>query len=205
MLWVGMHILPFRLKRAWQSTLSHLRRLAKPFGLTPARYDLLHLLTSRYMLQSAIHKALGVTKSTTSRMLISLEKLGFIYRNRTYCTRKRRRHLNRRNYVVNLTDEGRRRLRAVRVSVIAPWIVLAFECFFLAQGSGPIRAFWQVDKLTHRLLGIAQHFGDKSHHNYRMERDPEPDPDLLDFVFDWYEDADPGDIIPLEDQEPVVA
>ncbi len=197
-----MHIIPFRLKRAWHSTLSHLRRLAKPFGLTPARFDLLRLLTDRYMLQSAIHKALGVTRATTSRMLISLEKLGLIYRNRPYRTRK---HLNRRNYLVHLTDEARQRLRDVRVSLVAPWIQLAFECFFLEQGSGPIRAFWQVDALTAQLLAIARHFGDTSDHNYPIEGDPEPDPELLEFVFDFYEDADPGNIIPLEDQEPVAA
>ncbi len=197
-----MHIIPFRLKRAWHSTLSHLRRLAKPFDLTPARFDLLRLLQDRYMLQSAIHKALGVTRATTSRMLISLEKLGLIYRNRPYRTR---RHLNRRNYLVHLTDEGRERLRAVRVSLIAPWIQLAFECFFLATGSGPTRAFWQVDALTTQLLGIATHFGDTSHHYFAMEQGPEPDPDLLEFVFDWCADADVGNIIPLEDQEPVVA
>ena len=204
MLWgSAMHIIPFHLKRAWHCTLSHLRRLAKPFALTPARFDLLYFV-GHYgrKPQATLHKALGVSRATTSRMLISLEKLGLIVRRHPYRTRK---HRNLRNYLVELTNEARRRLRAIRISAIAPWIQLAFESFFLAQGWGPIRAFWDVEKLSCDLHELAQHFGDESHHDYRLDPDPDPDGELHEFLIDLFEDADPGDIIPLEDEEHVAA
>ena len=171
-----MHIVPFRLKRAYQSALAQLRRAAKPYGITPARYDLLYLIGDGYKPQSAIHKALGVTRATTSRMLISLERLKLIERFRPYRTR---RHLNRRSFMVQLTDEGRRILRAVRNSIIAPAMQLAFESYFLTWGMSPWSAFLQVDTLISTLLGIAKYFGDTAEFLYPAEEpDSGPDPNL---------------------------
>ena len=199
----AMHVIPFHLKRAWHCTLAHLRRLAKPYDITPARFDLLHLVGNYGSpAQADLHKALGVSRATTSRMLISLEKLGLIGRRHTYGARKR---INRRNYIVVLTDKARQILRAIRMSVIAPWIQLAFECFFLAQGWGPIRAFWDVDKLSCDLHEIAQHFGDMSEHNYQLDPEPDPDGELVEFLADLGAAADPRDIIPLKDEEHVAA
>ena len=178
-----MHSAPFQLKRAYHSTLAHLRRFAKPYGLTPARYDLLQLVGSGLMRQSAIHKALGVTRATISRMLISLEKLGLVKRYRPYTKRRR---LARRGFLVQLTREARRLQRLVRASIITPWFQLAFECYFLAHGSLADVAFLEVDTLIFRLAELAKHFGDTSQHIYPVE-----DPDTA---------IDPS--LPLEEQFP---
>ena len=52
--------------------------------VTPARYDVLHLLVKRggTMVQKAMREALGVAKSTLSEILSIMERLGFIERSR---------------------------------------------------------------------------------------------------------------------------
>jgi DNA-binding MarR family transcriptional regulator len=78
----------FSIKRAHYAVLRILRKPLKSFGLTSARYDLLHLLFDngdqsscrRWVGQSEIGRALGVCKSVVSRMLKSLEKLGLVTR-----------------------------------------------------------------------------------------------------------------------------
>jgi DNA-binding MarR family transcriptional regulator len=171
-----MHAVPFKLKRAYQSTLSVLRRFAKPYGLTPARYDLLRFVANRSVRQSAIHKALGVTRATTSRMLISLERLRLIRREHGIRSRRKRTFRDRRALVVELTDEGRRLVRAVRNSIIAPWFQLVFESYFQTRGATPFGAFLQCDTLIFTLYGIAKDFGDTAEHIYPIE-DPDSGPD----------------------------
>jgi DNA-binding MarR family transcriptional regulator len=78
----------FSTKRAHYAVLRILRKPLKSFGLTSARYDLLHVLFGdggRKSLgwtlgQSEVCRKLGVCKSVVSRMLKSLEKLGLVER-----------------------------------------------------------------------------------------------------------------------------
>jgi DNA-binding MarR family transcriptional regulator len=78
----------FSTKRAHYAVLRILRKPLKSFGLTSARYDLLHVLfgdggrKSRgwTVRQSEVCRQLGVCKSVVSRMLKSLEKLGLVTR-----------------------------------------------------------------------------------------------------------------------------
>ena len=54
----------------------------KEFGVTPARFDLMRMIYDRNYrwAQSALRRELGVARATISRMLIALEKLGWITR-----------------------------------------------------------------------------------------------------------------------------
>jgi DNA-binding MarR family transcriptional regulator len=78
----------FSTKRAHYAVLRILRKPLKSFGLTSARYDLLHVLfgdggqksRGSSVGQREICRALGVCKSVVSRMLKSLEKLGLVTR-----------------------------------------------------------------------------------------------------------------------------
>jgi DNA-binding MarR family transcriptional regulator len=60
------------------------RRCLKGFGLTPARFDLLNLLSNECVdgdwTQSGVRRVLGVARSTLSEMLDVLEGLGWIER-----------------------------------------------------------------------------------------------------------------------------
>ncbi len=94
-----MHSILFGMKRAFQSSLGLSRRLMRPFGLTPARFDLLFALhPGSYMKQSELRKILGVSRATTSRMLRSLELLDLVTREVAY--------RNKRERIVSLTKKG---------------------------------------------------------------------------------------------------
>lgn len=98
-----MHHLTFAMKRAhWTGFLHLLRPLAAKYGLTPARFDLLHCIRLRRheAFQRGVARALGVTEATVSRMVTSMVEAGLLRRRRT--TRGRRRNRLR------MTNRGRR-------------------------------------------------------------------------------------------------
>jgi DNA-binding MarR family transcriptional regulator len=92
-------------KRAhWICVRFGLPLLAK-HGLTPARFDVLRNIYERPEMcadQAWIRKAVGVARSTLSRMLRLLVKLGLITRARS--------KLDRRTLTCSLTEEGKQRV-----------------------------------------------------------------------------------------------
>lgn len=76
----------FVLKRAHHATLKLLRPIAAKHDLTPARVDVLNILLLRnnrlkiMPFQAAIARALGVCRSTICKMVVALEKAGFVQR-----------------------------------------------------------------------------------------------------------------------------
>jgi DNA-binding MarR family transcriptional regulator len=105
-----MHALFFGTKRAFHATLRILRKPMKTFGLTPARFDLLYLMSDvNYANQSELRKYLGVTTPTVSRMVTALQALGFVHAERSPYDRRQR--------LVRITKLGLERIRA------------AIECF----------------------------------------------------------------------------
>ena len=122
-----MHSTLFSLKRADQASRALQRRLLAPYGITPARYDMLLVIfttrntkLARYIFQSRLRKLLGYTAPTTSRMAKSLERLGLIRRKRTWMNDKRQ-------VLIELTAPAIQLLRRVRKQVIEPgvlWLAL---------------------------------------------------------------------------------
>jgi DNA-binding MarR family transcriptional regulator len=101
-----MNAIFFGLKRAFHGTLRVSRSALKASGLTAARFDLLYILGQRPLradTQRALTRKLGVTRSTVSRMLASLEALGLVRRTRELPDRRQR--------WVALTDAGRTCIR----------------------------------------------------------------------------------------------
>lgn len=109
-----MHALLFRLKRAFHSSLAHVRPLIADFGLTPARFDMMKTIrdgsSNGTILQSSIRRILGVSAATVSRMLKSLEALGFVVRSPDQDDKRERN--------VALTEAGRRRFEAAASDLI---------------------------------------------------------------------------------------
>src|SRR5215468_82215 len=96
-----MHFLSFSMKRAHLRCVETLKPVAAMYGLTPARFDVLHVIFQRFgeTSQANIRHVLGVSATTISRMVQALEKLGFI---------SRQRHpRDRRTKLVWLTEQGR--------------------------------------------------------------------------------------------------
>ena len=85
-----MHAAFFGVKKVHLRTLAVSRRLVDRFGLTPARFDLMRIveLHTEGVLQRNIQYLLGVSAPTVSRMVKSLEALGFVKRNRLATDRR---------------------------------------------------------------------------------------------------------------------
>ncbi len=101
----------FAAKRSFHSSLRVARELLAPFGLTPARFDLLCAISDakRPVTQSDLREILGVSGPTISRMLRSLEDLGLVVRSRYWGDMRQR--------LLQPTMECQMRMRAVLESV----------------------------------------------------------------------------------------
>lgn len=132
----------FAIKRTFHGVLRVSRDVAAGFGLTPARVDMLYAVfrvpVPEYMgaagrgsiTQSDLRRALGVSAPTVSRMVKSLEALGFVKR----CPSLR----DRRTLDISLTDFGWRRVRTMFLELFK-WGVLgwALDCA-LSRAPAPI-------------------------------------------------------------------
>jgi len=106
-----MNAIFFGSKRAFHGVLRVTRRPLSALGLTAARFDLMFALFRRDTAggvggstrQRDLRRALGVTASVVSRMLRSLEALGWVQRTRPLHDRRQRE--------VTLTESGRWRIR----------------------------------------------------------------------------------------------
>ncbi len=102
-------------RRAYHATLRATRRLFVPVGLTPARFELLHVLfrvPHQLCHQSELRRALGVARSTISTMVRSLQAIGLVERLPPLD--------DKRQVDVRLTAAGRRSVsRALRTLVRA--------------------------------------------------------------------------------------
>jgi DNA-binding MarR family transcriptional regulator len=95
----------FGLKRAHHGVLRITRFALAKLGLTAARFDLMHVVHQRQdVTQRELRGELGVSAPTVSRMLKSLEAIGFL--------RRQRADWDRRQRLVRLTEAGARCIRS---------------------------------------------------------------------------------------------
>ncbi len=149
----------FQIKRVHLSLLAVSRVLLNEMELTPARFDMMRIVEmhSDGVAQQKIMDLLGVSGATVSRMLKSLEKLGFVERVRM--------PEDRRRVLVKTTWLGARRVTHAYAMLInslvshrLAWRTLAF----LPRDAGP-----KLAKLEETLCGMRKVLGDAS---------PYPDP-----------------------------
>ena len=101
-----MDAVMFSLKRAFHKSIEAGLALTDPFGLTPARFDLLHALVGpkrdgTRTRQCWLRRKLGVSAPTVSKMVTALEELGFVVRLRDE---------NGRSCGVQITEKGKERI-----------------------------------------------------------------------------------------------
>jgi DNA-binding MarR family transcriptional regulator len=170
-----MHALNFRLKRAFQSTLRIARPALRPFGLTPARFDLLYAIQGENhsrklrdppsMWQSALRRALGVTAPTVSRMLRSLEELGLVRRWRDFNDTRQR--------VVELTRDGYALLLATMEELMGSGLVDLAVTSALVYPRLPLPSDFEdvgtINQIAYKLECIAQCFRDTGAVDYPYE------------------------------------
>src|SRR5260221_14226618 len=142
-----MHSLLFGTKRADQCSRALQRRLLGPFGITPARYDMLFVIFQvriykrwRWIFQSHLRRQLGVTAPTTSKMARALERLGFL-------TQKRQVYGDRRQILIELTEKAVCLLRRIRTTVIERgflWLALYTAMSKSVASMGSLEHFTQM-------------------------------------------------------------
>jgi DNA-binding MarR family transcriptional regulator len=127
-----------------------------PFGLTPARFDVLYALTESCVpkTQSGLRRAFGLARATICEMLATLEKLGWVVRSRN--------RDDRRTFNVSLTDRGRALLeRAYEGLVGSGAVPLAVESA-LSRGNALVDVFPIREQLEELCTCIRRFFGDAS-------------------------------------------
>ena len=104
----------FGVKRAHLAVNCWALHKLKEFGVTPARFDLMRIIFDPNVrwAQSDLRRVLGVARATISRMVIALERLGWITREVNPDDRRTRDCL--------LTYEGRRVVASVMSALIWP-------------------------------------------------------------------------------------
>jgi DNA-binding MarR family transcriptional regulator len=163
-----MHTILFGLKRAWHSTLRVTRGALAAFGLTAARFDLLYALYAlplRSAAQSQLWRELGVSRTTVSRMLASLEDLGLVKRRLDFGDRRQRR--------VDLTRQGLRCIgQAVRRLIHTGAADLAVDVGLVGFRWHDDTACFVATGHTESLLGgIRQRYGDRATLHYAWHPD----------------------------------
>ena len=160
-----MHPLMFRMKRAHLSSLRAARPFCEPLEITPARFDFMRAATERVngTRQSRITKVLGLSSVAVSKMVRRLIELGLVTRERD--------HSDRRTFVVSLTEEGARRMRATyaRIHLEQPFQSLYERAFGVRS---PITVC-AVQNLDWALRHTAWFIGDWSCEAFYRSRDPD--------------------------------
>jgi DNA-binding MarR family transcriptional regulator len=152
----------FGLKRAFHGTLRLTRRALARLGLTAARFDLMYIVLKqgRFMVQRDLREALGVAAPTVSRMLASLEELGFV--------RRQRLEEDLRHRSITLTKAGRECIqRAIRHFVRSGYAKLALDSALCPDdwydGTACARATARLDATLQRVRDA---YGDLATTNY---------------------------------------
>ena len=165
----GVNAVFFGLKRAYYATLGLSRRTLRKMGLTAARFDLLYALyrAGRWsLLQSELWRTLGVCPSVVSRMLKSLEELGYVMRTRPRGDARQRE--------VTLTKTGRARiLRGMRQFIGWGFASLALDSALEPEHwYDEWRGWGAVSLLDGALSRIRKGFGDTAYLPYPWGPDP---------------------------------
>lgn len=150
-----MHAITFAIKRTFQGSLRITRPWFLKFGLTPARFDMLYALeqTERgTTLQSHLRSILGVTAPTVSRMLASLEALGFI--------RRIRDPYDGRMKIVELTKRGFDAIRRAIRATIPQLAQLVVDSAFVRSWFSPTACRAQLAALEDTLSLARRQFRD---------------------------------------------
>jgi DNA-binding MarR family transcriptional regulator len=167
----AMHEIFFATKRAFHGVLRVMREplLQQAPGLTPARFDLLYALRERRasrwspVHQSLLRRDVGVCRSVISRMLRSLEKLGWV--------RRRKSQFDGRKRWVMLTRAGRACIRAAMRPILRTAERLVHRAICFGQHRKDSARLMHTDQLEAYLRGMRQRYRDRARLYYSWHPD----------------------------------
>jgi DNA-binding MarR family transcriptional regulator len=155
-----MNAIFFASKRAYHAILRVTRRPLRVLGLTAARFDLMYALMPHGesldrcpAYQSELRQELGVSAPTVSRMLRSLEKLGWVERCRPVCGDQRQRE-------VTLTDAGLECIRTAYKAILHAAKRLVYMALCFGRRCSAREAFVPMTELEAYLRAMRQTYGD---------------------------------------------
>ena len=146
----------FQIKRVHLRLLHVSRLLLEGRDLTPARFDMMRIVDmhSAGVAQQKIEDLLGVSGATVSRMLKSLEQLGFI--------RRERMAEDRRRQLVMVTPAGRKRVSDAVFLLIET--LVSHRLAWRLLGLEPRKAGPKLSALERTLCSMRKILGDPSPH-----------------------------------------
>jgi DNA-binding MarR family transcriptional regulator len=154
-----MNAIFFASKRAFHGVLRVTRRPLGSLGLTAARFDMMFVLLRRDIAQvggsvrqSDLRRTLGVSASVVSRMLRSLEALGWVQRTLSLRDRRQRE--------VTLTEAGRGRIRTAYKTLFRAAQRLVDRAICFGEERNRNARFWHVATLEEYLDGMRRYYGD---------------------------------------------
>lgn len=122
-----MHAILFAIKRTFHKSVWFGRFLLKSYALTPSRFDILFMLQQTGgrggLWQSRIREILGVARITVSRMIVALERLGYIRRERS--------RIDARQFEVWLTKHGQRTIARATKTILQSGIIAHVVVYFV--------------------------------------------------------------------------
>jgi MarR family transcriptional regulator for hemolysin len=135
-------------------------KLLLEFGVTPARFDLMRILygSGFSMPQMWLKARLGIARSTLSRMLKALEKLGLVARETDPWDRRTRK--------VTLTFEARSLVWRVLVALVRTRVIADVIDRGLLRGKPPVDVAAErraVDSIAIRVLCMLARRGESVH------------------------------------------
>jgi DNA-binding MarR family transcriptional regulator len=164
-----MNAIFFASKRAYHGVLRVTRRPLQVLGLTAARFDMMYALMPRdssepsHFFQSELRGLLGVSAPTVSRMLASLEKLGWITRRRD-CVDRRQRE-------VSLTEAGVACIRAAYRAIARASMRLVYMAMSFGERWSAKAAFGPMSELEGYLICLRREYGDGAELSYPWHPD----------------------------------
>ena len=154
----------FSLKRGYLRTLNFARKLLEPFGLTPARFDVLFVLRRGWKHQSQVWRILGLHPSTVSKMICKLDDLELVFRHGDSD--------NRREMVVRLSPWGAAALEGAIAELVKNGVLDGYVGWAVA---GPYRGVERrpvaVLMLEEALLRVRRAFLDTARLLYVFDPD----------------------------------
>jgi DNA-binding MarR family transcriptional regulator len=154
-----MNAIFFASKRAFHGVLRVTRKTLRSLGLTAARFDLMFALLKRDTArvggstrQNDLRRTLGVTASVVSRMLRSLEALGWVRRTRPLNDRRQRE--------VFLTEPGRGRIRTAYKTLFRAAQRLVDRAICFGEHRDRNARFWHMTTLEEYLDGMRRYYCD---------------------------------------------
>jgi DNA-binding MarR family transcriptional regulator len=161
-----MNAIAFATKRSFHAFLRLTRRPLASMGLTAARFDMMSAVFTATpepvrlhgMRQRDLRRTLGVTAGVVSRMVRSLEALGWLSRQR--CPD------DRRQIWVRLTESGERCIRDARRALVRAVLRLVFEAICFGRHRSSEARFQAMAHLEGYLGILRTNFGDTATLDY---------------------------------------